>query len=86
LVPLAKTCNYSLGTAQCISTVGNTLICPCPTFVNLENSDVLTSLDALKSQFDAWQCSQYYSCPASNCTPLAGGSCLADNYCYDNPL
>ena len=81
----AKACLLAISKEQCTLEVGGDLICLCPTYVNPDNADAVSSLEGLEQQWNAMSCGDNIgiacACAAptsSNC--MAGG---ADGNCVD---
>lgn len=68
----ARACSPFIDMEQCTAQVGSELACPCPTYVNPENTAALSTLAELQSQWAAAGCGDDVGCPAVECeVPIA---------------
>jgi len=85
---LAKACNPAVSVEQCTQTVGSDLACQCPTYVNAANTEALSALAALVTQWNAAGCGD--GLPPCSCANPVGGFCQPDatrtsGNCVDGP-
>ena len=75
----AKHCSSVSGFFQCTTKVDNALACPCPTFVNPDNAQVLSEMDALRQKFATLNCYALIACPAIGCWDPQKVNCLPND-------
>ena len=83
----AKGCSPFLSVEQCTAEVDDALGCPCPTFVNPQESS-FDKLAQLKADADALQGGATIDCPEIACPQPSGGICTPtangnDGVCED---
>src|SRR5690606_19360236 len=60
----AKACNPSIDVEQCTEKVDDQLPCPCPTFINPNNTQAVAALEEAKEAWVAQGCGDDVACPA----------------------
>jgi hypothetical protein len=75
----AKKCT---STSQCTKLVDHQLACPCPTFVNPNNTQALGEMANLQTMWLSMKCYKNIFCPAVMCPVPVGAKC-ANNACWD---
>jgi hypothetical protein len=83
----ARACGLTISKLQCIEKVDTTLDCPCPTYVNPDNTEARQTIKDLAAQWTTRNC-KTSGCPPVPCKTIAQGLCKArgagaDGVCTD---
>lgn len=72
---LAKACNPTINTPQCLNLIDDQLGCPCQTHINQLNTTEIHKLISLKQQWSSLDCSVEIACTGVECPDPGQGVC-----------